>query len=254
MMENAQQRLVVAQFGPRAKAYVESVVHAQGADLDALCALIKSRPAHRVLDLGCGGGHVSFSIAPLVEHVTAYDLAPSMLAAAERLAQDRGLTNLSFEQGAVESLPFADQSFDMVVSRYSAHHWSDLARALQEAHRVLTPSGRAIFMDVIAPERPVLDSFLQTLEMLRDPSHVRNYKISEWTRALAAAGFTPGVTTPRRLYLDFASWIARMNTPAPHVAAIRSLQALAAEDVKTHFAVEADGSFTIDTASFEAAA
>ena len=44
-MENAQQRLVVAQFGPRAKAYVESAVHAQGADLDDLCTLLRrARP------------------------------------------------------------------------------------------------------------------------------------------------------------------------------------------------------------------
>ena len=57
---------------------------------------------------------------------------------------------------------------------------------------MLAPGGRAVFMDVVAPERPVLDSFLQTLEMLRDPSHVRNYTVSEWTRFLAAAGFTPG--------------------------------------------------------------
>ena len=110
MMENAQQRLVVAQFGPRAKAYVESAVHAQGADLDALCTLLAARPAGRVLDLGCGAGHVSLRVAPLVEHVTAYDLAAPMLAAAERLAQERGLANVSFEQGAVESLPFPDSS------------------------------------------------------------------------------------------------------------------------------------------------
>jgi ubiquinone/menaquinone biosynthesis C-methylase UbiE len=252
MMENAQQRLVVAQFGPRAKAYVESAVHAQGADLDALCTLLAAHPVGRVLDLGCGAGHVSLRVAPLVQHVTAYDLAAPMLAAAERLAQERGLANVSFEQGAAESLPFPDSSFDLVVSRYSAHHWSDLGRALSEAHRVLVPGGRAVFMDVVAPGRTVLDSFLQALEMLRDPSHVRNYTVSEWTRFLAAAGFTPSTVTPRRLHLDFASWIARINTPAPHVAAIRSLQALVAADVKEHFAIEADGSFTIDTASFEA--
>ena len=82
--------------------------------------------------------------------------------------------------------------------------------------------------------------------------HVRNYSVPEWKRYLAAAGFTPGVTTARRLHLDFASWIARINTPAPHVAAIYSLQALVADDVKEHFEIEADGSFTIDTASFEA--
>jgi SAM-dependent methyltransferase len=253
-MDSAQQRLVVAQFGPRAAAYVESAVHAQGADLDQLETQLRAQPAARVLDLGCGGGHVSLRAAPLVQHVTAYDLAAPMLAAVEAQAKARGLTNMAFRQGAAEALPFADASFDLVASRYSAHHWSDLGRALAEARRVLAPGGRAIFMDAVTPERPVLDSFLQSLELLRDPSHVRDYSVAEWQQALAAAGFAPTPATRRRLRLDFAAWIARIDTPAPHIAAIRSLQKMVAEDVKSYFEIEADGSFTIDTATIEAAA
>jgi SAM-dependent methyltransferase len=253
-MENAQQRLVVAQFGPQASAYVESAVHAQGADLDHLADLLTARPAKRALDLGCGGGHVSLRIAPLVEHVTAYDLAEPMLEAVARQARQRQLANISTQQGAVEVLPFEAASFDLVVSRYSAHHWTDLAQALREAHRVLAPGGRAIFMDVIASERPLFDTVLQTLEMLRDPSHVRDYSAVEWTAALTAAGFAAGPVTTRRLYLEFTSWIARMNTAAPHVAAIRSLQSVMGDEVRAYFDIQPDGSFTIDTASFEAAA
>lgn len=251
-MDSAQQRLVVAQFAPRAAAYVESAVHAQGADLDQLEAILRAKPAARVLDLGCGGGHASLRVAPLVAHVIAYDLAPAMLAAVERQAAERGLTNVSTRQGAAEHLPFPDASFDLVVSRYSAHHWSDLAQALREAHRVLAPSGRAVFMDVVAPERPVLDTFLQSFEMLRDPSHVRNYSVAEWRDALEAAGFHPGTVTERRLPIEFAAWIARIGTPAPHVEAIRSLQKMVADDVKAHFAIAPDGSFALDTATLEA--
>jgi SAM-dependent methyltransferase len=253
-MENAQQRLVVAQFGPQASAYVDSVVHAQGADLDHLAELLAARQAKRALDLGCGGGHVSLRIAPLVEHVTAYDLAEPMLEAVTRQARQRQIANLSTQQGAVEALPFDDGSFDLVVSRYSAHHWTDFEKGLREARRVLAPGGRAVFMDVIAAERPLFDTVLQTLEMLRDPSHVRDYSATQWTAALTAAGLTVGDITARRLRLDFASWIARMNTVAPHVAAIRSLQSTMGEDVRAYFDIEPDGSFTIDTASFEAAA
>jgi SAM-dependent methyltransferase len=251
-MESAQQRLVVAQFAPRAAAYVESAVHAQGADLDQLEAILRAKPAPRILDLGCGGGHVSLRVAAFAEHVTAYDLTEAMLTAVERQAAERGLTNISLRQGAAEALPFEAASFDMVVSRYSAHHWSDLDRALGEARRILAPGGRAIFMDAVAPPKPVLDTFLQTLELLRDPSHVRDYSIAEWRQALTSAGFAPGAVTQRKLRLDFASWIARIDTPEPHVAAIRSLQTMMAEDVRTYFEIEADGSFSIDTATFEA--
>lgn len=251
-MENAQQRLVVTQFGPRAAAYVASHVHAQGADLDQLEVILREQPAEAVLDLGCGGGHVSLRVAPFVQQVTAYDLAEPMLEAVAALAVDRGFTNLKTRQGAAESLPFADASFDLVVSRYSAHHWSDLNAALREARRVLSPGGRVIFMDVIAPETPLLDTWLQALELLRDPSHVRDYSASEWLSALAAAGFNPGPVSRRRLRLEFTSWIERMNTPRPHAEAIRSLEKMASADVKAHFEIEADGSFSIDTATFEA--
>jgi SAM-dependent methyltransferase len=251
-MENAQQRLVVAQFGPRAAAYVESAVHANGADLDQLAEILRDRPAMRVLDLGCGGGHVSLRVAPLVEHVTAYDLAAPMIAAVEQLAASRGVKNISVQQGAAESLPFADASFDMVLSRYSAHHWSDLGSALGEARRVLAPGGRAIFIDAIAPENPLFDTNLQAVELLRDPSHVRDYSTVEWRNALIAAGFTPGAVTRHRVRLEFASWIARINTPEAHVTAIRSLQKMMADDVAAYLELEADGSFSIDTATFEA--
>jgi SAM-dependent methyltransferase len=253
-METAQQRLVVTQFGPRAEAYVASSVHAQGADLDQLENILRERPAKAVLDLGCGGGHASLRVAPFAQHVTAYDLAPPMLAAVAKLAAERGLVNVSTRQGAAESLPFPDASFDMVLSRYSAHHWSDLSAALRETRRVLVPRGHVIFMDVIAPERPVLDTYLQSVELLRDPSHVRDYSATEWLDALTDAGLVPGPVTRRRLRLEFASWIERINTPEPHAAAIRSLQHMVADDVKAHYEIEADGSFSIDTASFEATA
>ena len=57
-MSSGHAALVTRQFGARAEAYVESSVHAQGADLDQAAALLKSQSTARVLDLGCGGGHV----------------------------------------------------------------------------------------------------------------------------------------------------------------------------------------------------
>ncbi len=72
--------LVTNQFGSRADAYVESSVHAQGADLDQAAVLLDGASDARVLDLGCGGGHVAFRAASLVHDVVAYDLSTEMLA------------------------------------------------------------------------------------------------------------------------------------------------------------------------------
>ena len=239
--------VVTRQFGPQAEAYLHSAVHAQGADLDQLAAIIGQRPTARLLDLGCGGGHVGFRLSPQVGEVVSYDLSDQMLAVVAAEAARRGLANLSTRQGAAETLPFADASFDLVVSRYSAHHWGDFAAGLAQARRVLKPGGLAVFIDVAAPQPALLDTWLQSLELLRDPSHLRDYTVAEWERQTRQAGFRPGRPSLHKLRLDFTSWVGRINTPEIHIQALRSLQRLASAEVATHFAIEADGSLTIDT-------
>jgi SAM-dependent methyltransferase len=244
--------LVADQFGGRADAYLKSAVHAAGADLDGLVALVRGRERPRVLDLGCGAGHVTFNVAPHAREVVAYDLAADMLAVVAAAAAGRGLANVATRQGPCERLPFEDGSFDAVLSRYSAHHWHDFDAGLREAARVLAQGGIAGFVDTISPGRPLLDTFLQSVELLRDRSHVRNYSAAEWEAALARAGLAGRSVTRFRVRLDFASWVERMRTPARYVEAIRGLQQDVAAEVGSHFATEADGSFAIDVALFQA--
>ncbi len=248
--ETAQAALVARQFGSQASAYVASRTHAEGDDIAELAALAASIPNARVLDLGCGGGHVSYAAAKVAASVTAYDLSADMLAAVAREAAARGHANIVTVQGPAERLPFGDASFDVVLCRFTAHHWDDVRAGLREARRVLKPTGVAGFADVVAPEQPVLDTFLQTFEMLRDPSHVRDYSAAEWLAFAADAGFKATGLTRRRLPLDYASWIARMRTPKVFADAIRALQAAVSDDVRRHFEVAEDGSFAIDTAVF----
>jgi SAM-dependent methyltransferase len=247
--------LVAGQFGPQAEAYVTSPVHARGADLDQLAEAARGWPAGlKALDLGCGGGHVSFTLAPHVTQIVAYDLSLEMLAAVAGAAVDRGLKNILTRQGRAEALPFPDGSFDVVASRYSAHHWHDFPMALREARRVVKARGKAIFIDAMAPASPLVDTHFQAIELLRDPSHVRDYSEAEWRRALKGAGFSPGAPTLRRLRLDFATWVARMRTPEPEIQAIRALQQRMPKEVADYLELEADGSFTIDTMVIEALA
>jgi SAM-dependent methyltransferase len=246
--------LVTAQFGPQAAAYVASAVHATGADLEQLATLAEKAAPARVLDLGCGGGHVSFHIAPHASQVVAYDMSVDMLNAVSHMAADKGLRNIVTRQGVAETLPFPDKSFDMVASRFTAHHWQDFAAGLREARRVLKDNGLAVFIDTTAPDSPLCDTHFQSIELLRDMSHVRNYTRSAWLEALRAAGFTVGIVTPRRLRLDFDSWVTRMRTPALHVQAIRSLQTGMPREVADYLELEADGSFTIDSLTIEARA
>ncbi len=251
-MNNNHRALVDGQFGEQAQAYLHSAVHAQGSDLERLAAWLAATPDARVLDMGCGAGHASFVAANVVASVVAYDLSDRMLAVVNEAAQARNLSNITTCQGMAEYLPFGDGEFDVVISRYSAHHWHDVGRALREAKRVLKPGGTLIVIDICSPGRPTLDVFLQTIEMLRDPSHVRDYTQGEWLTQVNEAGFTVRDLRNERLALEFSSWVSRMNTPPELVEAIRLLQSKATDDVRRYFEVAADGSFASDRLMFMA--
>ena len=246
MQEKSHEALLGQQFGARAAAYLTSAVHAQGADLEALADLVRGKPEARVLDLGCGGGHVSFAVAPHADSVMAYDLSAEMLEVVAHAARERGLANIATQRGMVERLPFADASFDFVFSRYSAHHWWDFDAGLREAARVLKPGGIAAFVDSICPGVPLFDTYLQSVELLRDPSHVRSYSRAEWDTAIARAGLVCTATRRHRIRLMFPVWVERMSTPKLQCDAIRALQNAMSESVTRYFNIGADGSFDLD--------
>lgn len=215
------------QFGAVAAAYAVSPVHASGPDLARLVDTAGFTGAERVLDMGCGAGHTALAVAPHAAEVVALDVTPEMLAVVERLAGERRVTNLSTRLADVTALPYPDATFDVVTSRFSAHHYAEPARAVAEAARVLRPGGRFLLVDTVSPEEPALDSFYNAVELLRDISHVRNWRCSEWRRMLQAAGLTPDLDEPFTIELDGDSWVARMQTPAAQVAAIHTLFAAA---------------------------
>jgi SAM-dependent methyltransferase len=106
----------------------------------------------RILEVGCGPGHLSIVLA--AEHgldVTALDLDPEMIDRARRKADQAtaaGHRAPVFLAADVAQLPFDEASFDLIVSTYSMHHWSDKPAGLAEIRRVLRPGGRALIWDL----------------------------------------------------------------------------------------------------------
>jgi SAM-dependent methyltransferase len=114
----------------------------------------------RVLEVGCGPGHLSVQLAG--QHrleVTGLDLDPAMIARAAAntdRAANRGGRRPSFLVGDVAALAFPDRSFDLVVSTLSMHHWADPAAGLTEIGRVLRPGARTLIWDFRPGVRPHL--------------------------------------------------------------------------------------------------
>jgi ubiquinone/menaquinone biosynthesis C-methylase UbiE len=104
-------------------------------------------PGSRVLDVGCGTGHLTSLLARQysTSEVIGLDLSPVMIELARR--RYRSQENLSFCQGDAMDLPYPDGSFDVAISMASIKHWPDPGRGLAEMGRVLRPGGTALIME-----------------------------------------------------------------------------------------------------------
>src|SRR6267154_1439102 len=108
---------------------------------EELCEALDLRPGSKVLDVAAGNGNVTLAAARRWCEVTSTDYVPALLergrerAAAERLVID-------FRQADAEALPFADASFDVVVSTFGVMFTPDQDRAAAELIRVVKPGGK----------------------------------------------------------------------------------------------------------------
>jgi ubiquinone/menaquinone biosynthesis C-methylase UbiE len=247
---------VHAQFDPRSQRYLASSVHAAGLDLAWVENWLQryDGAATAALDIGSGPGHLSFRLMTRFESVCAVDLSASMLQTLSEEATRRGTARIRTQVARAESLPFADASFDLVATRYSAHHWLDVPRALQEMRRVLRPGGQALVLDLLGDDSPLVDTHLQALELIRDPSHVRDYTTAEWNAHLRAAGFRTRQFVSWPLRLEFQPWVERMAVPTELVTLLRTLGTRAPQEVRAQLKFETDGSFSVRTGLFLAEA
>jgi SAM-dependent methyltransferase len=209
MTEDTGQKAAAADtFDEHASAYVESDVHRAGDDLETLADWCSG--ATRALDVATGAGHTAGAVADRgVPEVVATDAAPAMIETAE--SEFPGLRGVVAD---AERLPFAADAFDAVTCRIAAHHFPDPAAFVDEVARVTEPGGVFAFEDNIAPEDDDLDAFLNEVERLRDPSHARSHRESEWVAWVEAAGFAVEEALVIKKTIDYRDWVAQLDTPA----------------------------------------
>lgn len=183
MTQDEHRRQIVEQFTKLAVPF--SQMPNQSAELILAAAAVE--PRDTVLDVACGPGLMACAFAAAVRHVTGIDLTPAMIDRACQLQAEKGLTNLAWQVGDVQRLPYADGSFSLVFTRYSFHHFLEPWAVLAEMVRVCGPGGRVVLVDVFTTDPHQAEAF-NRMEKLRDPSHVRALLLEELTELLPEAG------------------------------------------------------------------
>lgn len=188
MSGNSHDDLIRDQFTRQAIPFSTAATISDEHALARIVAAARRRSNDDVLDLACGGGLIVCAFAPHVRHATGIDMTPAMLERARALAAEKRLENVTWQQGDVRSLPWPDASFDIVVTRFSFHHFEEPLAVLREMTRVCRPEGRVIVVDMYASEEKAKAEAWNRLEVLRDPSHVRALSLGELNGLFRGAG------------------------------------------------------------------
>ena len=195
-----------ASFGASADEYLSSDTHREGDDLERLASWCDG--ASRALDVATGAGHTAGALVDAgVPNVVAVDASHSMV-----------VTSVDSFPGVVgvvadaERLPFPPETFDAVTCRIAAHHFPDPKTFVGEVSRVLRPGGVFAFEDNVVPDDDTLGSFLNHVEVARDPTHVEAYRTSTWHRWMENAGFAVEGTEHLVKRIDVRAWLDRIGS------------------------------------------
>ncbi|OLS28843.1 MAG: putative methyltransferase YcgJ [Candidatus Heimdallarchaeota archaeon LC_2] len=154
----------------------------------------------------------------------ASDLTSEMLLEAEKLSQKKDISNITFEEFDVHSIPHEDNKFDLVMSRIAPHHFYDINLAISEMVRVTKPSGQIFIEDTVSPNNKTASDLFNKIETLRDPSHKRDLSKIEWKEVLINSGCEILFVTKREKEWPLKWWTERMSTPKSNVTNSKIIQ------------------------------
>ncbi len=238
----------IKQFGRRAEAYSKGNIFVDGTYLSKIVKRSGVTTSHRVLDIATGAGFFALEFAKNARIVIGCDITRNMLMKAIEKQALSGLDNTGFLLSDVESLPFPDESFDIVSCRFAFHHFPSPRQALAEMKRVCRK--RIIIVDGVSSEDLDKSLFHNRIEKLRDPSHVRIYALSEMKTMVKDTGAVISDLVHRDIQQDFRDWMNRAGTGAKQAKVIEELMRQSMNDDSTGLRVKLEKGrlgFTYDT-------
>jgi SAM-dependent methyltransferase len=151
------------------------------ADAEGLAWMLEELPLSpdaACLDIATGTGEFARALAPHVASVIGLDATDAMLEQGRSFVARAGIENISFRKGVVQELPFEDETFDVVSSRYAFHHFADPKPVIAEMVRVCKTAGHVIIVDIVVPDESTAAEY-NYYEWLCDPSHTRCLSFDE---------------------------------------------------------------------------
>jgi ubiquinone/menaquinone biosynthesis C-methylase UbiE len=230
MNDTTHQERILDQFTRQATPFSTANTITDSSALGMIVEAASPRPDDTLLDVACGGGIVVCAFAPHVRHATGIDMTPAMLDRAQRLAAEKAIANVTWDRGDVGSLPYADGAFNIVVTRFSMHHFLDPVGVLREMVRVCAPGGRVVVIDMYASDDPAKAAEWNRAEVLRDPSHVRCLTLPELKGLFGTAGLSGPRSTFYELRDEIRNLLARSFPNPGDDARIIEIYAASAED------------------------
>lgn len=167
---------------------------------------------YKVLEAAAGTGVCSRLIAPFVSSVTALDISIDMLQKGKEIAKYEKIENINFVESSIIEMPFDDESFDIVFTRLSLHHFTYVKETLSELKRVLKKDGKIVIIDIVAAsksEREINDK----LERLRDPSHINKLTSLEIKNLLEVLEFDIIKIDHDSFEMNLDKWLALTKSP-----------------------------------------
>ncbi len=241
MSDTTHQERILDQFTRQATPFSTAQTITDANALRMIVDAASPRPDDTVLDVACGGGIVVCAFAPHVKHATGIDMTPAMLDRARQLAAEQGIGNVAWERGDVGRLPYPDGAFDIVVTRFSMHHFLDPLAVLREMVRVCAPGGRIVVVDMYASDDPAKAAEWNRAEKLRDPSHVRCLTLAELKGLFGSAGLAEPRAGFYELRDEIRNLLARSFPNPGDDVKIVEMFAASAEDDRLGIPVRREG-------------
>ena len=175
---------IVDQFTKQAIPFTELPGHMDS--IQMLIEMSKVTSDDSILDVACGPGMVACEFAKVARRVTGIDITEKMIEQAQKRQEELVIANLSWDIGTVLPLPYESESFSVVITRYSFHHFLDPEAVLSEMCRVCKQGGVVLIADPVLPKENV-DAY-NRMEKLRDPSHTQALSFDDFDQMMRNSG------------------------------------------------------------------